>query len=130
VVFTLTRRQRMRTGRVMMRDFDFTKPTQSLESSVDTMLTVGAQKSFQSFRYPGGYLDRSDGDARAKLAMEIEEAAHELLDGASTRLEIHSWTMHRTRCWNRPGARCVRNIVARTISTTTMARVSIAMSSP
>ena len=89
VVYALTRRQRMRTGRVMMRDFDFTKPTQSLESGVDTMLTVGAQKSFQSFRYPGGYLDRSDGDARVKLAMEIEEAGHELLDGASTLLEIH-----------------------------------------
>ncbi|MEP6897883.1 MAG: type VI secretion system tip protein TssI/VgrG [Rhodanobacter sp.] len=88
VVFLLARRQRMRTGRVMMRDFDFTKPTQNLEASVDTMLKVGAQKSFQSFRYPGGYLERAGGDERAKLAMEIEEAAHELLDGASTLLEI------------------------------------------
>ncbi|OOG55629.1 type VI secretion system tip protein TssI/VgrG [Rhodanobacter sp. C03] len=88
VVFALTRRQRMRTGRVMMRDFDFTKPTQNLEAGVDTMLTVGAQKSFQSFRYPGGYLDHSGGDDRTKLAMEIEEAGHELLDGASTHLDI------------------------------------------
>ncbi|HEY0197056.1 MAG TPA: type VI secretion system tip protein TssI/VgrG [Rhodanobacter sp.] len=88
VVFSLARRQRMRTGRVMMRDFDFTKPTQNLESSVDTMLKVGAQKAFQSFRYPGGYLERSAGDERAKLAMEIEEAAHELLDGTGTLLEI------------------------------------------
>jgi type VI secretion system secreted protein VgrG len=88
VVFALARRQRMRTGRVLMRDFDFTKPTQNLEAGVDTMLTVGAQKSFQSFRYPGGYLERHAGDDRAKLAMEIEEAAHEVLDGASTLLEI------------------------------------------
>ena len=89
VVFALTRRQRMRTGHVTMRDFDFTKPTQNLEAGVDTMLTVGAQKSLQSFRYPGGYRDRSGGDVRAKLAMEIEEASHELLDGASTQLAIH-----------------------------------------
>jgi len=89
VVFALERRQRMRTGHVTMRDFDFTKPTQNLEAGVDTVLTVGAQKAFQSFRYPGGYLERSDGDQRVKLAMEIEEAGHELLDGASMRLEIH-----------------------------------------
>ncbi|HEV2679810.1 MAG TPA: type VI secretion system tip protein TssI/VgrG, partial [Rhodanobacter sp.] len=88
VVFALARRQRMRTGRVLMRDFDFTKPTQNMEAGVDTMLTVGAQKSFQSYRYPGGYLERHAGDDRAKLAMEIEEAAHEVLDGASTLLEI------------------------------------------
>ncbi len=88
VVFALARRQRMRTGRVLMRDFDFTRPTQNLEAGVDTVLTVGAQKSFQSFRYPGGYLERHAGDDRARLAMEIEEAAHEVLDGASTLLEI------------------------------------------
>jgi type VI secretion system secreted protein VgrG len=88
VVFSLARRQHMRTSRVMMRDFDFTKPTQNLEASVDTMLKVGTQKAFQSFRYPGGYLERNAGDDRARLAMEIEEAAHELLDGAATLLEI------------------------------------------
>jgi type VI secretion system secreted protein VgrG len=88
VVFSLSRRQRMRTGRVMLRDFDFTKPTQNLESSVDTMLKVGTEHALQSFRYPGGYRERDAGDERARLAMEIEEAAHELLDGASTVLEI------------------------------------------
>ncbi len=88
VVFALARRQRMRTSRVMMRDFDFVKPTQNLEASVDTMLKVGTAKSLQSFRYPGGYLERNAGDDRARLAMEIEEAAHELLDGASTLLGV------------------------------------------
>ncbi|MEO6800583.1 MAG: type VI secretion system tip protein TssI/VgrG [Rhodanobacter sp.] len=88
VVFALARRQRMRTGRVVLRDFDFTRPTQNLEVGVDTMLSVGAEKSFQSFRYPGGYLERNDGEGRAKLDMEIEEAKHELLDGASTLLDI------------------------------------------
>ncbi|MEO8810838.1 MAG: type VI secretion system tip protein TssI/VgrG [Rhodanobacter sp.] len=92
VVFALARRQSMRTGRVVLRDFDFTRPSQNLEVGVDTMLVVGAQKSFQSFRYPGGYLERDDGDIRVRLAMEIEEAAHELLDGASTILEIRPGT--------------------------------------
>jgi len=89
VVFALARRQHMRTGRVTMRDFDFSKPTQNLETGVDTVLKVGAERSLTSFRYPGGYLERDRGDERVRLAMEIEEAAHELLDGASTRLEIH-----------------------------------------
>ncbi len=88
VVFALARHQRMRTGRVLQRDFDFTRPTQNLEVGVDTMLSVGVHKSFQRFRYPGGYLERGEGDARVKLAMEIEEAAHEVLDGSSTLLDI------------------------------------------
>jgi len=89
VVFALARQQHMRTGQVTMRDYDFTKPTQNLETGVDTVLEVGAERNLPSFRYPGGYLERDHGDARARLAMEIEEAAHELLDGASTQLEIH-----------------------------------------
>lgn len=88
VVFALARRQHMRTARVMMRDFDFVRPTQDLETSVDTMLAVGASDSLQSFRYPGGYLERDAGDERVRLAMEIEEAAHELLDGTSTLMAI------------------------------------------
>lgn len=88
VVFELARRQGMRTGNVAMRDFDFSKPTQNLDAGVDSMLTVGANKSLQSFRYPGGYLDRDGGDGRAKLAMEVEEASHERLDGSTTLLQI------------------------------------------
>lgn len=88
VVFELARRQGMRTGHLAMRDFDFTRPAQDMDAGVDTLLTVGANKSLQRFGYPGGYLDRDGGDTRAKLAMEIEEAGHERLDGSATFLQI------------------------------------------
>ena len=83
-VTTLSRRSLLRSGRVVMRDYNFEKPTDALETSVDSLVRIGDNHQYERFIYPGQYdhLDLGEGIARAQ--MEAEEAEHEILDGAST----------------------------------------------
>ncbi|MDB5972318.1 MAG: rhs element Vgr family protein [Hydrocarboniphaga sp.] len=83
VISKLKRRQALRTGRVVMRDFNFEKPRSPIEVSVDTLIKTGDNANYERYRYPGGFADRDQGENVARLLMESEEAEHEILDGDS-----------------------------------------------
>ncbi|TKD46936.1 type VI secretion system Vgr family protein [Azotobacter chroococcum] len=79
----LQRDHRLRTGRVVMRDYNFEQPLNDLQVSVDTLVRKGDNQPFERFLYAAGYQERSDGERLAKLTMEAEETRHEILSGLS-----------------------------------------------
>lgn len=88
-VATLLHRQHMRSGKVTLRDFTFERPSDRMEVSIDSLVRIGDNASYEVYDYPGTYASRFDGVSRkdseqqARLIMEIEEARHEILDGES-----------------------------------------------
>ncbi len=72
------------SGKWTLRDYDFEKPTVDLTGSGTTVLDVSAFRSWERYDYPGRYAAKSDGDARAKLRMEADEATYAVATGAGT----------------------------------------------
>jgi len=82
-ISSLERRHGMRTGRIVLRDFDFERPHTNLEVSIDTLVRKGDNSPYERFVYAPGYTERPAGERLARLMMEAEEARHEVLHGAS-----------------------------------------------
>ncbi|MNM96309.1 Phage-related baseplate assembly protein [compost metagenome] len=82
-ISTLQRRHDLRTGRIVMRDFNFERPHNDLQVSVDTLAHKGDNQPFERFLYATGYDKREDGERLARLMMEAEETRHETLFGES-----------------------------------------------
>ena len=83
VISRIKRRQALRSGRVIMRDYNFEKPRSPIEVSVDTLIRSGDNANYERYLYPGGFADNAQGEEVARLLMESEEAEHEVLDGES-----------------------------------------------
>lgn len=82
-ISSLQRRHSLRTGRIVMRDFNFQQPHNDLQVSVDTLAHKGDNQPFERFLYATGYDKREDGERLARLMMEAEETRHETLFGES-----------------------------------------------
>jgi type VI secretion system secreted protein VgrG len=82
-ISSLQRRHSLRTGRIVMRDFNFEQPHNDLQVSVDTLAHKGDNQPFERFLYAPGYDKREDGERLARLMMEAEETRHETLFGDS-----------------------------------------------
>ncbi len=83
-ISALTKRNLLRTGRVMMRDHNFETPDDTLETSIDSLIQLGDNSNYFRYVYPGNYRTTEEGDTVARLQMEAEEAEHEILDGEGT----------------------------------------------
>ncbi len=97
-ITALKRRERLHTGRVVLRDYDFERPSADLEVSVDSLVKIGDNGNYERFVHPDGYTEREHGDALARVRMEAEEADQELLDGTSdvrTLVPGHVFTLER-----------------------------------
>jgi type VI secretion system secreted protein VgrG len=77
----LRHQRALRTGRVVLRDYNFETPETDLEVSTDTVATIGNNQSLEDFEFPGGYPDRAKGERYARLIMEAEETQHETFFG-------------------------------------------------
>lgn len=70
-ILSITDRRRVRSGKFVLRDFDFKKPkldlTADAEAEQDTDLEV--------YDYPGGYTDPGEGKRLAQIKLEAEQAA-------------------------------------------------------
>jgi type VI secretion system secreted protein VgrG len=75
--------QEVRTGRYALSDYNFKTPSTSLETGEPTVFKVVGNKDCEIYDYPGGYEDRSQGAALAKLRMQEEEASHLVVTGSS-----------------------------------------------
>ena len=76
-------RRKFRAGKSTQRDYNFETPSNTLQSSVNTLINVPTFKPFERFHYPGGYLTSSDGDRLTRLRMEAEEADYQSCDAES-----------------------------------------------
>jgi len=73
-------RYETRSGKWTHRDYNFQNPSQELQSSSQSR----ANTDLELYDYPGGYEVRSDGDASATVRIEEQEAAIDVVGGAST----------------------------------------------
>jgi len=87
-ISSLERRHGMRTGRIVLRDFNFERPHNNLEVSMDTLVRKGDNSPYERFVYAPGYTERQEGERLARLMMEAEEARHEVLYGTSNVREL------------------------------------------
>jgi type VI secretion system secreted protein VgrG len=88
--------QEMRSGKHIMRDYNFQLPGNALEVNEPTTLTLSNISKLEVFDYPGAYAHRfvepdkrlgnvqPEGQTLARLRMEEDEAAHKQLQGGST----------------------------------------------
>jgi type VI secretion system secreted protein VgrG len=74
-VTELERELSVTTGKVTLRDYDYLKPAVQLESS------MAGEQPGEEYEYPGGYLQREDGDRYARLRLEEHEAKRCLVRG-------------------------------------------------
>jgi type VI secretion system secreted protein VgrG len=77
-------RRQFRAGKWAQRDYNFETPTNTLQSSVNTLINVPTFSAFEIFDYPGGYLTNAAGDQKTRIRMEAEESGYQLVDAEST----------------------------------------------
>lgn len=81
-VTSLSRSEALRSGRITMRDFNFTRPADLLEASIPSVLRMGDNQAFERFLHPPArYEDQDAGDRLARMIMEVEEIGHDTLEG-------------------------------------------------
>ncbi len=72
-----------RPGKWAHKDFNFKTPTSNMLSAVNSLVSLQGNSAIEVYEYPGGYEVRGDGDSRAKVRMEAEEAHHDIVEGES-----------------------------------------------
>ncbi len=73
-----------RPGKWAQRDFNFETPSSDLTTNEKTLLKLRTASRFERYDYPGRYLQRGRGTELTKTLMQVEEAAHHSVLGAST----------------------------------------------
>ena len=75
--------RRFNTGRMVLNDYDYMKPSASLLSESEA--ASGYQNSkLETFDYPGRYVEKSDGENYAKIRLEAEQASDNRSQGVGT----------------------------------------------
>ncbi len=67
-ILTFERIEEAHAGKIVLEDYDFTKP------NVDLKTSLSGSSPEEVYDYPGGYLDRSAGEHRARLRLEEQES--------------------------------------------------------
>ena len=75
--------QEVRSAQHTLADYNFETPSNHLQSTVATTVTVGKNSKLEAYDHPGHFLKRPAGERYAKLRMEEEESQHTLIHGAS-----------------------------------------------
>ncbi len=90
-VRTIQREQRVRTGAVEHRDYDFTNPRVALVARAETSGTQSeANTTRREWRdYPGGFTD-PDGEGKPRATMRLEELRTDatVFDGTATTMRL------------------------------------------
>jgi type VI secretion system secreted protein VgrG len=77
------RHYEFRTGKWAQTDYNFETPSTKLLSTVDTIVKLDKNKSYEIYDYPGEYLKKAEGDSLTKLRMEEEEVGYDVASGNS-----------------------------------------------
>ncbi|MBK6332191.1 MAG: type VI secretion system tip protein VgrG [Thermomonas sp.] len=67
--------QQMRTRKVTLGDWDFVRK-RLLREDTPTVLSIGADRDLERYRYPGGFVEPALGKYRSRVIMEAEESSH------------------------------------------------------
>jgi len=73
--------QELRTGKYSLDDYNFKTPNVELVSSEPTVF-ANANGKFETYDYPGLFLNKAQGQTAAKIRMQEEEVQHKILCGA------------------------------------------------
>jgi type VI secretion system secreted protein VgrG len=77
VVSELEREHKVYAGRMTLWEYDYLKPT--------TKLAVNqGEEAEEVYDYPGGYREHDEGDHKARLLLEAQEAERDIVRGGST----------------------------------------------
>lgn len=74
-------RGRPASGEVVLRDYDFKAPSDTLEQQEVTTLTAAGKDKRKIFKWPGGYTKAGEGRRRSRIHMEAAEALAKLVEG-------------------------------------------------
>jgi len=87
-VTALQAAQRLQSGKITLKDYNFEAPVQPMASSVPTNISVGGNDAYEIYdypgRYPGKHPDAAGGEFLARLRMEERETMHFRIKGQST----------------------------------------------
>ena len=72
------------SGKWSHTDYNFETPRADLHAETPTVVGLSGVDAHERYDYPGRYVDKSHGDAKAKALMEAEEAGYDVVEGAST----------------------------------------------
>ena len=73
-------RGEVQPGAVVLRDFDFEKPSANMEARLSRPHDH-AHAAMEVYDYPGHYTQKADGDGLSRLRLEQREAGYELAEG-------------------------------------------------
>lgn len=73
----------LRPGRWTHTDYNFKTPTSDMLASVKTKVGLPPNRGIEVYEFPGRYDARSGGDQYAKVRMEAEETAVDVVEGES-----------------------------------------------
>ena len=73
--------RRFNTGRVVLNDYDYLKPSASLLSESESASRYQNSK-LEAFDYPGRYVEKPDGERYAKVRLEAEQASDNRCHGS------------------------------------------------
>ena len=82
-IFAWSHQHEFRTGRLVHRDYDFTKPADHMQTFDKAMMDVPGVERFEQFTYPGRYQSRPLGEPLIRLRTEHNEALHDQVFGKS-----------------------------------------------
>ncbi|MCA9062806.1 MAG: type VI secretion system tip protein VgrG [Planctomycetaceae bacterium] len=71
-----------RPGKWAHKDFNFKDP-KPMSSTKNSLISLQGNSAIEVYEYPGGFEVRDEGDSRAKVRMEAEEAHHDIVEGDS-----------------------------------------------
>jgi type VI secretion system secreted protein VgrG len=74
--------QSVKSSKISLRDFDFTKP------STDLTVMQKASDPYELYDFPGNYTERPDGDHYAKVRLEREQAGCKVFSGTATEARL------------------------------------------
>ncbi|MEM6673234.1 MAG: type VI secretion system tip protein VgrG [Planctomycetota bacterium] len=71
------------SGKWSHTDYNFETPRVDMHVDAPTVVGLNGVESHERYDYPGRYVDKDHGDAKAKVLMEAEEAGYDVVEGAS-----------------------------------------------
>jgi type VI secretion system secreted protein VgrG len=80
--------RRFNTGKVVLNDYDYFKPSASLVSESESASKYQNSK-LEVYDYPGRYLEKSDGEKYAKVRLEAEQASDNRCQGAGSAASLY-----------------------------------------
>jgi len=75
--------QEIRSGKYSLEDWNFETPSTNLLVSEPTSVGVQGNSGLELYEFPGGYMQKGDGEGLAKLRMQDEEAPGTTVRGQS-----------------------------------------------